>query len=104
VKIFKTIILILSVFLAIGYALALFDVAKEITINQQSVKFFLIGFGFFLVLWFAGFKRNHFFSTFEHELTHLVMGLLFFKKVTRFHATEDEGGHIIMLPKIRTVV
>jgi len=27
VKIFKTIILILSVFLAIGYALALFDVA-----------------------------------------------------------------------------
>ena len=95
-KVFKTIILILSVFLAIGYALTLIDVAKEITISQQSVKFFLIGFGVFLVLWFAGFKRNHFFSTFEHELTHLVMGLLFFKKITRFHATEDEGGHIAL--------
>ena len=95
-KIFKTIILILSVFLSIGYALVLFNIAKGITLTQQSLKFFLIGFGVFLPIWFGGFKRNHFFSTFEHELTHLLVGLLFFKKITRFHATENEGGHIAL--------
>ena len=95
-KIIKTIILILSVFLTIGYTLALLNVAKGIDLTQQSLKFFLIGFGVFLPLWFGWFKRNHFFSTFEHELTHLLVGLLFFKKPSRFHATENEGGHIIL--------
>ncbi|MEA2097151.1 MAG: hypothetical protein U9P73_10730 [Candidatus Cloacimonadota bacterium] len=95
-KIIKTIILILSIFLTIGYALALLNVAKGIDLTQQSLKFFLIGFGVFLPLWFGWFKRNHFFSTFEHELTHLLVGLLFFKKISRFHATDNEGGHIAL--------
>ncbi len=95
-KIIKIIIIVLSVFLTFGYTLTLFNVVKEISITQQSLKFFLIGFGVFLPLWFGWFKRNHFFSTFEHELTHLLVGLLFFKKPSRFHATENDGGHIML--------
>ncbi|MDA3814537.1 MAG: hypothetical protein PF570_09845 [Candidatus Cloacimonetes bacterium] len=95
-KFFKIIILILAVFLAISYTLTLIDIFKRINFTQQSLKFFLIGFGVFLPMWFGWFKRNHFFSTFEHELTHLLVGLLFFKRITRFHATENEGGHIAL--------
>jgi len=95
-KVFKIIILIFSVLLAIGYTLTLFNTIKVIDSTQQSIRFFLIGFGVFVPMWFGWFKHNHFFSTFEHELTHLLVGLLFFKKITRFHATENEGGHIAL--------
>ncbi len=91
-KTFKLIIIILSIIFAIGYGITLFHTAKEVDINQPSDKFFLIGFAAYIPLWFLWLKRKHFYSTFEHELTHLIVGLLFFKKPAYFTATDGEGG------------
>lgn len=53
---------------------------------------FAIGFATFFFLWMGGLKRKHFYSTFEHELTHLLVGLLFLKKPAGFSATDRSGG------------
>lgn len=45
-------------------------------------------------LWLLIGKRLEFFQTFEHELTHLLVGLCFFKRPHSFAATEDQGGYV----------
>jgi len=91
-KLFKFFIAILSIILAIGYGFQFYQTITNFDIQQPSDKFFLIGFAVFLPFWFAWLRKNHFYSTFEHEFTHLFVGLLFFKKPAFFSATESDGG------------
>jgi hypothetical protein len=48
----------------------------------------LIFYQFVLIKW----RR---FSTFEHELTHALVALLFFRKIKKFVVTRNEGGYIV---------
>jgi hypothetical protein len=91
-KIIKLIVIILSIIFAIGYAIVFFHTAKDFDLHQPSDKFFLIGFAVFLPFWFLWLKRHHFYSTFEHEFTHLIVGLMFFKKPSGFQASETGNG------------
>lgn len=91
-KIFKFIIIILSIFFAVSYGIQFYRTALNFDFHQPAEKFFLIGLAVFLPFWFIWLRRSHFYSTFEHEFTHLVVGLLFFKKPAHFTATERDGG------------
>ena len=91
-SIFKLIIIIFSFFLSIGYGVTLIDMALPFNLNQPSIQYFLVGFGIFIPLWLFWLRSNQFYSTFEHELTHLLVGLLFLKKPAHFTVTSHEGG------------
>lgn len=91
-KFFKFLVIILSIFFAVSYGIQFYQTAGNFDIRQPSEKFFLIGFAVFLPIWFLWLRRNHFYSTFEHEFTHLIVGLMFFKKPAHFTATESDGG------------
>ena len=77
----KFIISILSIFLTIGYAMALFDYGI-IDYHTSRFYYFIIGAMAFIPIWYLWLKKVSFYSTFEHELTHLLVGLIFFKKPT----------------------
>ncbi|MBN1327627.1 MAG: M50 family metallopeptidase [Candidatus Cloacimonetes bacterium] len=95
-KLFKTIIAVLSIILAVGYALELSQYFKFIDTSRESVRFFALGFAGFLPVWFLVLRRHYFYSTFEHEFTHLIVGLLFLKKPAGFEATERDGGVTVL--------
>ena len=90
--ILKLCIMVLSVFFSLGYGVALFEMLKLFNINQPPEQYFIIGFVIFLPLWILYLKDRHFYSTFEHELTHLLVGLIFLKKPAHFTVTHDTGG------------
>ena len=88
----KLFIMILSVFFSAGYGVTLLEMLKIVDINQATVQYFIIGFIGFIPLWFLYMKDKHFYSTFEHELTHLLVGLLFLKNPAHFTVTSHSGG------------
>lgn len=91
-RIFKPIIAILSIFLSIGYGITLIRIVPTLNIHHPPLQYFIYGFVAFIPLWLIWGRRAYFFSTFEHEFTHLLVGLLFFKKPVGFIATASEGG------------
>jgi hypothetical protein len=91
VKILKALIMLISVILTIGYCYFFYTEFQDISLTT-SIRFFLIGFMIFIPLWFLWIRNHHFFSTFEHELTHLLVALLFLKKPAGFMVTENQGG------------
>ena len=91
-RIFKFIIAILCVFLSIGYGIALFNLIPMLNIGNPTLRYFIYGFVAFIPFWAIWLRKAYFFSTFEHELTHLLVGLLFFKKPAGFKVTDSEGG------------
>lgn len=54
----------------------------------------LVGLAIGIILYEIIFKRLFGFSTFEHELSHAIIALLFFRKVTKFVVTRYNGGYI----------
>ena len=86
----KSIISIISILLAIAYLQVIINSSYDIT--RPEFRYFLYGFFLFIPFWFLWLKKNHFYSTFEHEMTHLLVGLMFFKKPSHFTATHDSGG------------
>jgi len=86
----KIIVSIISILLSIGYMIVLIN--SPYNFNTSEVHYFLYGFFLFIPLWYFWLKKKHFYSTFEHEMTHLLVGLIFFKKPSHFTATHDSGG------------
>ena len=62
-------------------------------LNQTAERFFSFGFVCFIPLWLFLRNKTSFYATFEHEFTHLIVGLLFLKKPGDFRATERAGGY-----------
>jgi len=77
-----------------GFTLAFWDQLHEIIGNPEIAAFLLGGailgviFDHFLV------RKAPFLATFEHELTHAIAALMFFRLVTRFVVIRGEGGYI----------
>jgi len=92
----KFIVMILSIILAVSYGFSLFLICRSVNLQQVSLRFFAYGFIPYALIWFVSLRRSYFFSTFEHEFTHLIVGLIFLKKPAGFHATEKEGGSTIL--------
>jgi len=60
----------------------------------RSIRNAAIGAGVFAATWLLFRRRFDFFVTFEHELTHLLTGLLFLKWPRRMMVHESEGGFV----------
>jgi hypothetical protein len=92
-RVLKIIVLLLCPFLAYGFGTAVYGIVRLFELPQQSFAFAAGFFGFWLV--WQLFKRHlQVICTFEHEVTHLIFGLLFFKRPKGFKVTMREGGHV----------
>jgi hypothetical protein len=87
----KFFISILSIILSIGYGIAFYEYGV-LDFHSDRLQYFIGGFVAFIPFWFMWLKNVTFYSTFEHEFTHLIVGLLFFKKPVHFEVTRHEGG------------
>lgn len=72
--------------------MAFWNGLRLITGSQELLILLLIGIGIGALLYFVLIRKWTYFLTFEHELTHAIMSLLFLRKVTRFRVTRYEGG------------
>ncbi|MBK7391677.1 MAG: hypothetical protein IPI64_00065 [Chloracidobacterium sp.] len=81
-------------FLAYGFGVAAYTAVTPFDhLSLRSPRFlaFAVGFAGFALLWVC-FKRHlEVFCTFEHELTHLLVGLLFLRIPYSFVVTRDRG-------------
>ncbi len=73
---------------AFGQGLLLFFVRKELWIPVLAG--IVLGVIFYKVV----FRRLWGFSTFEHELSHALIALLFFRRIKKFVVTRFNGGYI----------
>ena len=82
-----------------GLLLASVDLGREIADHRENVDPFLIGLTAYLVAWFVflrerSLRDSSFWSTLEHELTHILFTLISFGKVRGLNATDRQGGYI----------
>jgi len=90
-RVFKTVLLIAAVPALLGYALALYVeiVAALDHSTQARLGLAMVPAGMLLWLLLGRFLR--FFHVFEHEVTHLVTGLIFFIQPRQLVASESGG-------------
>jgi hypothetical protein len=67
---------------------------KQINFTHFPLKLFVFGFTAFILFWYIIFYKVNFFHTFEHEITHILAGLLFLKKPAEFWVRENVGGAV----------
>lgn len=78
-----------------GYGKAALGFAYHHLVNTRLLTAFIVGCVFYTILWIFVFsKREKFWSVVEHEMTHALFALIFFKKVHSFSASRIEGGKV----------
>ncbi len=94
-KIGKFLVEIVILVALIGFGQALFSVLGELNWGSvQALSFYLGGLLFFLA-WLIYFsRRESFWGTLEHELTHALFALLFFRRIHSISASRRKGGLI----------
>ena len=94
--ILKILTLVCSPFLAYGFGTAIYKIVITLALPKQNLIAFLIGFILFACIWRIFKRQLQVVCTFEHELTHLIFGLLFLKRPHSFVVTRHEGGYVEM--------
>ncbi len=92
-RIAKIFTLLVCPFLGYGFVISLFDAVNSANLPKQIIAF-SVGFIAFLLVWRVFKNLLQVVCTFEHEVTHLIFGLLFFKIPKGFKVTIREGGHV----------
>lgn len=92
VKIIKIALCVILIPLIVGYAATIKDYLVQLNLTNTGVRAFSIGIIIGVIVWIIFFRRPNFFTTFEHEFCHLVVGLAFLKKPRLFMASEKRGG------------
>lgn len=87
----KVIVGIVSAVGAAAYASVLISMVDRSLLDKPSVEVALVGFLSGALFWIVLRRKLGFFGVFEHEFTHLVMGLLMFQKPEAFFATASRG-------------
>lgn len=92
----KLIISICCVIGTIGYSRALINyLGFNINLMPEGFAVFALGCLLYTLLWIFVFsRRDKFWSVLEHEMTHLLFAILFFKKVHSFNAIRGSGGSV----------
>ncbi|MCX6268066.1 MAG: M50 family metallopeptidase [Bacteroidetes bacterium] len=70
----------------------LWDGAGLLFTKQELWLPLVIGLGAGVVLYFLIIRKSQWFLTFDHELAHAVMALLFFRRIRTFRVTSYAGG------------
>ena len=83
---------IISLLLIIPFGYSFWNEITMFNIDISRNYMFLLGTIFFFILHFILSNKLQYFSTFEHELTHNIWALLFFKKPRGFHVNTDGSG------------
>lgn len=92
----KTIAFLICPFTAYGFAVAVRREVAAAAFPKQTLIAFAAGFILFLIFWRI-FKRHlQIVCTFEHELTHLLFGLIFLKRPHSFVVTRHDGGSVTL--------
>jgi len=82
-----------------GAVLAFKDEVEAIVDAFQTMRPFLYGAGGYAVVWMIllrprSMREGTFWSTLEHEATHIIFALLTFNRVRELNATSGQGGHM----------
>lgn len=97
-KISMILFLLAVPFLFYGFGRETFFILKEISLSDSRWIFFIIGFITFFPIQFLASRLFYslwcYLQTLEHELTHLIIGLIFFKIPTGIRVTAHEGGEV----------
>ena len=81
-------------FWAYGFGVATFTVATFSNLWTMRFLSFVIGFAIFACIWRFGKRQLQPIFTFEHELTHLLVALLFLN-IPRELVVSSNGGHAV---------
>lgn len=99
-KLAKVLSLAASPFLIYGFGVSLYSALLRTGLPRGlhwGAIAFIAGFVAFAVIWRIFRRRFALFCTFEHEITHVLFGLLFLKLPRSFKVTRHEGGQVTML-------
>ena len=97
-KISMTLFLIAVPFLFYGFGVEMLRVAAKISLSDSRWLAFLAGLAVFFPCLFVAkrlfFSAWSYLETLEHEITHLLIGLLFLKIPVGFRVSAHEGGEV----------
>lgn len=97
-KISLVLFLFAAPFLFYGFGMETLRVVSKISLSDSRWLAFLVGALVFLPCLFVGKRLFHsawcYLETLEHELTHLLIGLLFLKIPVGFRVSAHEGGEV----------
>jgi len=85
---------LLALFLIPGSVFAFWEALIFIATNKGLWIPLISGFGLGIPFYFIVIKKIHVISTFEHELTHALVALLFFRRIHKFIVTSKRGGQV----------
>jgi len=90
----KIILSLISLILLKGIFIGFYDGAVSLFGNSEIVTSLLIGIAISGLAHYFFIRKFPVISTFEHELTHAIVALLFFRKVSNFIVTNGQGGSV----------
>ena len=90
----KILLSIISLILLKGIFIGFYIGAVSLFRNSEILYAFLIGLGISSVTHYFLVRKFPIISTFEHELTHAIVALLFLRKVSNFIVTNGKGGSV----------
>ncbi len=90
----KPIIGVISVIGSMAYGIVIWGLWDSSLLEAPQFKAALAGFLVGAAVWVVLGRKLGFFGVFEHELTHLIFGLLMFQRPRSFYAS-DRRGHVI---------
>jgi len=85
---------ILALFIIPGSAFALWEALVVISQHNELWIPLVCGFATGIPVYFILIKKVPAISTFEHELTHALVALLFFRRIHKFIVTNKRGGQV----------
>jgi len=85
---------LIALFLIPGSVLALWDALIIIAGNKDLWIPLICGFIVGIPFYFIVVRKIYVISTFEHELTHALVALLFFRRIHKFIVTSKRGGQV----------
>jgi hypothetical protein len=90
----KFLLALLAIFILPGSVLGFWDALILITHHQELWVPLVCGVAIGIPVYFTVIKKIPALSTFEHELTHAIVALLFFRRIHKFVVTMRQGGQV----------
>ena len=90
----KFIFCLISLFLIPGSAIEFYTGLIRIFNSQELWAPLTIGFGVGLIVSMFIIRYLRWLTTFDHELTHALMALIFLRRIKRFIVTSSHGGYV----------
>jgi hypothetical protein len=90
----KFLFCLISLFLIPGSAVGFYEGLVGIFNTQGLLLPLTVGFGLGIIISILIMRYFQWFTTFDHELTHALMALLFLRRIRRFIVSSKNGGYV----------